>query len=352
MTFDRTRLINSMLSVTVTAYAVLLIVFSGRLNAEIYAAVLRCINVIIPSLFVFMAVSDLLIRSGGYIFVSKLLSPFTVLIGLPRELGSVFLLSNTAGYPVGASMISAMYDEGRLSEKSAARLICICCNGGPAFFCSAVGMAVFGSQRIGMMVFLSILIGNTIMAAVMNRLFPIECKQSGRQAAFRGEMLSESVAAAGVNLFKICGMILLFQSLACLLQPILDRLGLTGSAGKVICGFLEISNLSAVEGLPYRLLPFITAAGAFGGLCVIMQIHTIIGKRFSLKPFFLARIISAVISGAVFTIIWKYFGEKYVAASAGQSVIVNMNNFIPSICLIMMIFLTVLRKNLHSDSEI
>ena len=42
----------------------------------------------------------------------------------------------------------------------------------------------------------------------------------------------------------------------------------------------------------------------------------------------------------------KIFGENYIAAASKPVFIVNFNNFIPVVCLIMMIFLTVLKKRL------
>lgn len=343
---------SALLSALLTAYAAALIVFSKEMTADLKTALMRCVNVMIPSLFAFMAISDLMIRSGAYIFISKLLAPLAAVIKLPSQLIFAFLLGNTAGYPIGCSVICGLFDEKKLDEKSAARLLCTCYNGGPAFFSGAVGLAVFGSSRVGMIIFCSVILSNILSAAILNRLFPIKYTPNEERFSFKSEMISESVSSAGVSLFKICGMILIFQTLltaaGCMgagrLFPDHDLRALADS-------FIEISNLSSFVGQPYRLLPFIAAAGSFGGLCVIMQIRTISGGRFSIVPFIFSRIPCAVFSFGFCIILNKFFGIKYIEASAQPHFIVNFNNFIPSLCLIMMIFLTILKKRLSFSKD-
>ena len=70
-------------------------------------AVDRCMNIIIPSLFVFMALSQILVSSGLYYCVSMPFYPISrFIMGIPPQLFFVFLLGNTAGYPVGVKLLS------------------------------------------------------------------------------------------------------------------------------------------------------------------------------------------------------------------------------------------------------
>lgn len=341
------KITSALLSMLLTAYAAALIIFSKDVTSDVNNALMRCVNVIIPSLFAFMAISDLMIRSGAYIFISKLFAPLAYIIKLPTELIFAFLLGNTAGYPVGSSVICSLFDENRLDKKSASRLLCTCYNGGPAFFSGAVGLAVFSSSRVGMIIFFSIFLSNIAAAAILNRLFPIKYEHSKGKTVFKSEMISDSVSSAGIGIFKICGMILVFQTLLTVLGKCIPTERISDQNLRITAdSFLEISNLSALSGLPYRLLPFIAAAGAFGGVCVIMQIHTIVGKRFSIAPFIFARILCSALSAVFCILMNRIFGIKYLDASVQPHFIVNFNNFIPSVCLIMMIFLTVLRKRL------
>ncbi|MCR5142710.1 MAG: hypothetical protein K6C68_09320 [Ruminococcus sp.] len=321
---------------------------SAAVSESLRTAVFRCINVMIPSLFAFIALTDLLVRSGGYIYLSYIFAPISRLLGLPRGCGGVFVMSNIGGYPIGASMISSMYDRGGLDKRSAARLVCVCYNSGPAFFSGALGLAVYGSAKTGLVVYLSVVISNCLLCAVITRLFPIKSERPANRVGFVSEMLPESVCAAGKSLFMICGMILIFAAITPFAEGFLPE----GNTGCLLSSLLEISNLSSLCGTPYRLLPYAAAAGAFGGLCVMVQVHALVGGRFSLIPFTAVRAFSALLSWAICRLLCPLMLPEAVTVSVKPEFIVNFHNFTPSLCLIMMIFLTFFHKRLAFSDKV
>lgn len=348
------QLVNFLLCSLLICIAVLLIAHSAAVTESVSSAVYRCINVIIPSLFAFMALTDLFVKSGGYIYISYLLAPLSLLLGLPISCGAVFAVSNIGGYPVGASMISAMYDKDELDEASAKTLLCFCFNGGPAFFCGAVGLAVFGSARMGLLVYLSILIANMLLCAVVTRLpaFKIKAAPERIKPCFNGKMLGESVNRAALSLFRICVLIVAFSVASRFLNDLLAGFISDENVRRIAASFAEISNLSELSGAPYKLLPYAAAAGAFGGVCIMAQVRSIVGGRFSLLPFVILRSAAAVFSWLVCRELMVFFVPKELPASAPTEFIVNFNNFTPSLCLIMMIFLTIFQKRLAFSEEV
>ena len=112
-------------------------------------AVDRCMNIIIPSLFVFMALSQILVSSGLYYCVSMPFYPISrFIMGIPPQLFFVFLLGNTAGYPVGVKLLSDLCQRKIISQRTAKIMSCFCCCGGPAFYSGTVGLAVFGHASL------------------------------------------------------------------------------------------------------------------------------------------------------------------------------------------------------------
>lgn len=97
-------------------------------------AVDRCMNIIIPSLFVFMALSQILVSSGLYYCVSMPFYPISrFIMGIPPQLFFVFLLGNTAGYPVGVKLLSDLCQRKIISQRTAKIMSCFCCCGGLLF---------------------------------------------------------------------------------------------------------------------------------------------------------------------------------------------------------------------------
>ncbi|MCR5121372.1 MAG: hypothetical protein K6B74_03015, partial [Ruminococcus sp.] len=150
-----------------------------------------------------------------------------------------------------------------------------------------------------------------------------------------GNLLTESVSAAGRALFKVCGMIMLFSTFLTLINHYLGRFGLKTS---VFAPFLEISELgeSASAGLPA-----VCAAGALGGACVLLQIKAIVGSAFPLLPFVVTRVICAVLAGVIAVPVEKYPLSGETVPTAAQFAATEQGSLFPTGCLIMMIVLTI-----------
>ena len=332
-------------------YCIIIISDGVRIKEAMISAVENCMNVIIPSLFAFMAASGIIVSSGAYVVLSK---PFALIskyvLSMPAELFSVFLISNIAGYPVGAKLLCDLCDKGRIDKKTAGTMQCFCYASGPAFVSSVVGLALYGSVKIGMVVFLSCALSNTILAAVMCRLFPLKVNGTGKKRSFSPDVLTDPVLSAGRSLFGICALIVFFSSVTAVLdhyrvlENVSSQLGIQGGDAILRC-LLEISNLSRLSKAPYALLPVLSGICSFGGVCVILQVFSLTKDRFSLKLFLLTRPIAAALSVVNSLWISRLMLPDEVAASAGQQqIFVKVNNFVPSVCLILMIFLLKIKK--------
>ncbi|WP_124098800.1 nucleoside recognition protein [Ruminococcus sp. Marseille-P6503] len=342
-----------LLSAAAIFYCTALIVNAKAVSEGITDSVIRCINIIIPSLFAFMAVSGIIIKSGLYYYISK---PFHFIskyvLRLPDNLFFIFILGNVCGYPIGIKLLSQMVSENKISAKSAEIMSCYCYAGGPAFLTGAVGLSVFGSQKVGLLIFVSVLICNILMAVILNRIYRISGDNTGEHLNLNSEIIINSAVDAGKSLFVMCILIVLFSTVMSVMESfrvfdfIAGKFNLSNNGLVSIKSFFEISSITRLTGAPYRFLPFITSLCGFGGLCVMLQITAVNSNMFSLKKFFITRPIFFVIQYIVSSAIFKLFSFQYIPAfSQNAQIIVDFNNFVPSICLIMMIFLLVLRKD-------
>lgn len=354
------KMIFSLLSVLLILYCFLIVINAQQISSGVIAATYRCINIIIPSLFAFMAVSQIIIKSRLYSYISKPFYPITkYILKMPDELFFIFLLGNISGYPIGISLLSIMVKEKRISKKTAEVMSCYCYAGGPAFITGAIGIAVFSSSRVGIIIFFAILISNLIMAVIMNRLFKISESGSTDDAIINSEIIVTSVENAGRALFKMCGLIIFFSTFMSLLDTykvfkVFEKhLGNSSNITVIIKSLLEISSISELTGSPYKLIPIITCCCGFGGICVILQILSLYEKQFSLRLFYATRPLSCMIQFAVSSVLLCLFKADAIAVSTIKpQIIVDFNNFIPSICLIMMIFVILLRKRLAFSKEL
>ncbi|MCH5205158.1 MAG: hypothetical protein J1F03_10435 [Oscillospiraceae bacterium] len=298
------KIIFSVISVLA---AVFLLGFSGEVREAVSKAISDCLEIIVPSLFAFSALSFYLQKSGLY---KTALKPFTFLLSkilrTNEELCGIFLLSNIGGYPVGASLLSGLVRENRLDRKDAAKLMCCCFGSGPSFIIGMVGKTVFNSARAGAVLFLSCFLSSLVMAAVVFLRGRIELKETRSRYDLSAGCFIDSVSSAARAMFAVCTMIVIFS-------VIMAALGMIGAnrtlaeifapfgenAGAVFSSLLEVTRIKDISAGEYAM-PICAALLSFGGVCVALQTTAIVGKDIPLGRFLLSRIPASALS-AVFS---------------------------------------------------
>lgn len=315
---------NRTLSAGRVAATAMLLLFSGLLLFFARAAVtgaadglILCGCTVIPSLFPFFVLSNLLIRLGFGTRLSKLLEkPFRRLFGVSSAGVPAFLFGILGGYPLGAKTVASLYGQKQLSRQDAERLLLFCNNTGPSFFVGAVGLAVFGSPAAGLLLY-----GVHVLSAVLTGML-LNCfrRQSHSRYALRpvavqpqpfGTAFSDAVLAACQSMLGISAFVVFFSALTAVLeQTQLTRL-LTGA----LCRFLPVSQhllqslllggLEMTSGVMSLTGVGTTAAFclsaaivSWGGLCIRFQSAAqLAGTDLSLRGYGAAKLLQASIAG-------------------------------------------------------
>ncbi len=347
------------LAAGLTVWLCILIISKGNsIFSQTTKAIERCLNVIIPSLFSFMAISAIIINTKLYLYISKPFYPITkYIMKMPNNLFFIFLLGNISGYPVGAKLLVELKNKGVIDKKTAEIMSCFCYGGGPAFFTGVIGLTVYNNTKIGMIIFLSVIISNFLLACIMCRIFNLKCSETDKKIIFNSDNIIQAIISTGKSLFIICITIIFFAVFMALFDNesivgLIKQSGLSQDIDILIKSFLEISNISDISPKSLDIIPLIAGICSFGGVCVLMQVKAIVRNTYSLKLFFFSRIVGFTLSTIICNIILHYFHEKIVTASSEKIIISSVpNNIIPSICLISMIFIIGLREQINFSSK-
>ena len=326
---------------------VLLIIDSKQVIENIQSSVTVCLSVIIPSLFAFMVLSQIMISTGtADILFFPLYKVSSFWFKGSRRLFSVFMLSLIGGYPVGIKLLKEYISYNKKYTAIAEQMLCFCYCGSPAFIIQIVGISVFGSTDAGLIVYISNAAACLIMAIVINCLLkkddmPEDNKLDEVKISLNTitDSIEKSVKALGV----ICGTILAFNIIIELME-FTGIMGLLESVGvkKITCAAFEISNLSLFQGENYSLLPVFAALTSFGGLCIIMQTAALSQGKIPLKKFVLSRIPAAILSGIICKIITDVTGvalESY--ASMPMTPVLSSVDPLCSICIVVMTYILI-----------
>lgn len=342
-------------------FGVYCIFFAGEVRNAAFSAVNRCLTSVIPSLYIMMILSSLLISSGiisrfGYL-AERTLGKFLPING---ETIAAFLFAFTAGYPVGAKMIYSQYTQNRINRKSAIMWSGVCFGAGSAFIfgCTASGAA-------GKLIMISTAAANLILAAAVSIFDKKESTgfENPCKIAVSAEMLTKSVSSAGRSMAEICFAVTAFSVISALLR----RLGIIAAAGGILAEFFNIPtadaetlitaflDVTAVSELPrnnFTLLPITAAAISFGGICVFFQISAIFRGKLPILPMLLTRVCGGILSGVICRLLLPYFiFSESVAASSVAPKIYQAASPIPSVILIIMTAILFIKVSPHKNYE-
>ncbi|MCC8023450.1 MAG: hypothetical protein LIO46_06720 [Clostridiales bacterium] len=248
----------------------LLVVCSVRARAGVTESLELCKNVLIPSMFPFLFLSNFIPSSNaGYVIRQACGKWVNKLFRLPGCCAAAILLGMVSGYPTGAVMTSRMLERGDIDRATARRLLKFCVNGGLPFLVTAVGSIMYQSVRVGIILF-SASTAAALIIGFGERLLhpkPTSDKPPETLSLSYSEALVDSVQRASSSMLSICAYVLLFGAVAGMLRS-------DSPLWSYLAPLLEITTgTTAAKGIT---LPVLCGFLAFGGLCIHCQLAPIL----------------------------------------------------------------------------
>lgn len=257
-----------------------------------------CVSTMIPTLFPLLVLTSFLLRSGAIDYPGRKADTIALkLFGLSGNAAAVFLISLFSGFPVGASLVSKLTGEGKITKSEGARLMTCCVNAGPAFVIGAVGAEMFQSRRAGAILFASLTL-SAVTAFVLTRFV----MKSETAASFQTNVpdfsssLVGSVFDAAQSMVSICGWIIVFSCVGAFVSQ---------NAEKAMM-FLEVSiGCKISSGYP---LPVTALIIGWGGVCVHCQVfHAVVKSEMKKTTFFFFRLLNGVLASGICAVLVRIF---------------------------------------------
>lgn len=262
------------------------LIFPDTAKAYSRSALSFCATSIIPSLFIYLVLSQRIVAISA---VSKLCASNTW--------GSVFivLLGFLCGFPAGARNSVYLYQKGIISRKKGEYLCCINGSASLSFILAFAGAQIMGSVASG----LKLLIFQTVATAVTALvLYPFLLKGDDFHPAesakkyVRSTDLTDAISDSSYLLVRICGFVCTFFILGSAFSQLFPQ----GSIwGVILRGMLEFSGgiYCASEYCEETREVLCSLFLGFGSVSAIMQTASVVKGVFSLKPFVLSRLMIA-----------------------------------------------------------
>ncbi len=262
--------------------------FADAIADGVQRALLLCAQTVIPSLFPFMILSDLL---GEGVASLPIKENRRLILLLPFFLGAL------CGFPLGLRMMTELWRQGVISDEEGHYLLTFVNNTGPAFVIAGIGGGLLGSTRIGLFLYLSELLAAAFCALLFFRPLPKKKNTADSEKPSEGSFsFLGSVHKCGGTMLTICTLVVLFSAATSLISVFCKNEALLS----FIYSFLEVGGAaqSAAALLKTAFLPallLLSFAISFGGLSVHLQGFLFLeGTPFSKWRYILAKLIQGM----------------------------------------------------------
>lgn len=318
------KLRNMVIPTFFVLFAIFLVIFS---SSNLYAAqngLSLWATSVIPSLFPFFVATELLsytniINILGRCF-NKLMKP---LFNVRGEGSFAFLMGIISGYPVGAKIACNLRESNICSKEECERLLAFTNNSGPLFIIGTVGIKMFGSSIIGLLLLITHILA-CISVGVCFRFWKytfssnLYISANSKKTVLNnrvklsnlGEVISKSITNSISTILNIGGFIVIFSviisilknsNFIALLQPLLDFLHIPVTvAESFLLGIVEITNgIFAISSFPLKQISINIILTSFllgcGGISVLLQVWSIVSKTdLSIKPYIIGKLLHGV----------------------------------------------------------
>ncbi len=279
------------------AVVLLFFLLSKEISSSILNGLAMCYHTIIPTVFPFFIISELLLLLLDFEKIQPLTKIFERLFKINGSALSVFLCGAVCGFPIAVTLSEKLYKSDIISKEECERLIGFSNHASPAFVICAIGIGMRKSAAQGIAIYFISLLSSLICAYIFS-LGKTASTRGKHEKSKLGFSLVKSIKRATEATINVCGFITFFSMLIGILSCIIK----SDVTLALLSSLLEISNASfliSTPGLFSESLSFALTAFAvtFSGLSVHMQSKSmLIGTDISMKTYYLMKLTSAFIS--------------------------------------------------------
>lgn len=303
----REKIENVSIVVVLSVFFVLLFVFSKDISSSIIFSISIWKDNLLPSLFPFFVMSDLLLAYGFVDIISFFLGAImTKWFYLPKDAAFAFFVSLFSGFPSGSKYVNDLLNAKKISIEDANYLIMFTHFANPFFIVTTIGLFLLSNVKAGYIILISHILSNIIVAFIFRKKKVILNNDNNYKKAFYLSspdkpfitILTNSIFKSFKTLVNMLGIIMIFLMITTIIKKIIPVRGITNG---LLSGFLEMTQgvkyISSLDiSLPIKA-SILSAIVSFSGLSVHFQVKSIIDETdIKYSNFLKARVVQSFIS--------------------------------------------------------
>ena len=304
---------------TLLFFFIFIFIYSKEVSQSIIFSISLWKDNLLPSLFPFLLVSELLVEYGFIDLISSFLGKYMVIFfNLPKESSYAFFTSLFSGFPSGSKYVKDLLEKKLLTEEEANYLIMFTHYSNPLFIVSTIGILLLNNIKYGYIILFSHILSNILVAFIYKKKKKIynvynkkELKEHANYLSMNNKIFITVLINAIWKSFKILlnmlGIIMFFLMITTIVNKLFNFSPLLKA---IISGLLEMTqgvNYISKLNLSINIKSAIIGAMiSFSGLSIHFQVKSIIEtSKIKYKNFLIARITQSIICFWLIMIISK-----------------------------------------------
>ena len=299
------RKISNIFIIIITLFILYQIIIKKSL---VYSSINYALNIwvnnLIPTLFPFFIISDILINYNFTLYIPKFLRNFLkYLFNITDNMITILVLSIISGFPSNARNTRTLYDNGVIGLEEANHILIFSHFANPLFILTTVAIFFFNDKNIGIVLLISHYLSNFLLGILFRKYFNHNNDNfiTDNNSNVFGNIFIGAIKRSIDTILLICGIITIFMILSSVITNCFD---FNVYNSMIIKGLLEITiGIEAIGKLEISIIYKAVIAScflAFGGFSVHMQVmsqiaNTVIKYRF----FFVGRLYQMILSGFI-----------------------------------------------------
>ena len=273
------------------------------------------LNTLIPTLLPFIILTGILLKTE---MIEKILTPLRAplqhLFGLTPCGGYALFAGLLCGYPMGAKITSDLYRQKKISLRESNYLMTFSNNASPGFLMGYLYLSCLKKSFLLWQILFPLFLGNLFVMLFFRFLvfqnhtydeLPVLPKKETSSASGYDAFVDVSIMNGFETMARLGGYILIFSLAEALLR---DCLPSSNNICYLLSGSMELTNglhrIAASSMHPRTKHLYSMLLTSFGGFCITAQTKSVCDPHVSMKYYFSAKCINALIT-AVFILFFR-----------------------------------------------
>ena len=299
------RKISNIFIIIITLFILYQIIIKKSL---VYSSINYALNIwvnnLIPTLFPFFIISDILINYNFTLYIPKFLRNFLkYLFNITDNMITILVLSIISGFPSNARNTRTLYDNGVIGLEEANHILIFSHFANPLFILTTVAIFFFNDKNIGIVLLISHYLSNFLLGILFRKYFNHNNDNfiTDNNSNVFGNIFIGAIKRSIDTILLICGIITIFMILSSVITNCFD---FNVYNSMIIKGLLEITiGIEALGKLEISIIYKAVIAScflAFGGFSVHMQVMSqIANTEIKYRFFFVGRLYQMILSGFI-----------------------------------------------------